>query len=82
MFQADFLDRPLLASRPIALHRIDHHALWLSPKALELTKKNMPSESWPPQGKVPGGKIVIRNDEATGQPAFLFLNTRASLHCR
>ena len=71
--QADFIGRPLLATRPLALHRIDHHALWLSPVALELTKKSLPTQTWPQDGKIPGGEVVMKNGFPTGLSEHLIL---------
>ncbi|KAL6308903.1 amidohydrolase family-domain-containing protein [Sparassis latifolia] len=56
---ADLAIRPLLASRPLALHRVDGHALWVSPTALAFVN--------PGPGEIEGGEVVrYENGEMTG----------------
>jgi predicted amidohydrolase YtcJ len=44
---------------PVALTRIDGHALWVNSKALELAKITA-------QTKMPGGEVVLKNGEPSG----------------
>ncbi|KAI8972610.1 amidohydrolase family-domain-containing protein [Trametes punicea] len=71
---ADLASRPSLASLPIALHRIDVHALWLSPRALVLTKEHL-NGTLP--DSVPGGEII--RDSTTGEPTGIFVDAAMSL---
>ncbi|KAH9856434.1 amidohydrolase family-domain-containing protein [Lenzites betulinus] len=71
---ADLASRPSLADLPIALHRVDVHALWLSPRALELTKAHL-NGTFPES--VPGGEIV--RDPASGEPTGIFVDAAMSL---
>ncbi|KAI0668833.1 amidohydrolase family-domain-containing protein [Trametes maxima] len=71
---ADFASRPSLASLPIALHRVDVHALWLSPRALALTKEHL-NGTFP--DTVPGGEII--RDPNTGEPTGVFLDAAQTL---
>ncbi|KAI0776794.1 amidohydrolase family-domain-containing protein [Trametes elegans] len=71
---ADLASRPSLASIPIALHRVDVHALWLSPRAIALTKAHL-NGSFP--DAVPGGEII--RDSATGEPNGIFVDAAMSL---
>ncbi|KAI0632894.1 amidohydrolase family-domain-containing protein [Trametes polyzona] len=71
---ADLASRPSLASIPIALHRVDVHALWLSPRAIELTKAHL-NGSFP--DSVPGGEIV--RDPTTWEPTGIFVDSAMSL---
>ncbi|CDO70443.1 hypothetical protein BN946_scf184999.g84 [Trametes cinnabarina] len=70
----DLASRPSLASLPIALHRVDVHALWLSPRAVALTKAHL-NGTFP--ASVPGGEIV--RDPATGEPTGIFVDAAMSL---
>jgi predicted amidohydrolase YtcJ len=57
--QADFDREPLLKGRPIVLRRVDGHAIWVSPRVLELSGE-LPDE-------IEGGTIVRGEDgNATG----------------
>ncbi|KAI0370838.1 hypothetical protein BV20DRAFT_994092 [Pilatotrama ljubarskyi] len=71
---ADLASRPSLASLPIALHRVDVHALWLSPRAVALTKAHL-NGTFP--DRVPGGEII--QDQATGEPTGIFVDAAMSL---
>ncbi|EMD35089.1 hypothetical protein CERSUDRAFT_97001 [Gelatoporia subvermispora B] len=51
---ADLATRPLLAARPLALSRVDGHALWLSPRALERSRE----AAGGPLPDVSGGEVV------------------------
>jgi predicted amidohydrolase YtcJ len=55
--QADFDREPLLRGRPIVLRRVDGHAIWVSPKVLELSGE-LPHE-------IDGGTIVRDEDGKT-----------------
>ncbi|KAI0324882.1 hypothetical protein GY45DRAFT_1357026 [Cubamyces sp. BRFM 1775] len=70
----DLASRPLLASLPIALHRVDVHALWLSPRALSLTQEHL-NGSFPKT--VPGGEIV--RNSTTGEPTGIFVDSAMNL---
>ena len=65
--------RPSLASLPIALHRVDVHALWLSPRALELTREHLGGDF---PASVPGGEIIR---DAAGAPTGVFLDAAQDL---
>jgi predicted amidohydrolase YtcJ len=68
MEQAHLASRDLLAGRPIALSRVDGHALWVSPRALELTREQLPEQRWPSDEEVVGGEIMRdSNGKPTGQ---------------
>lgn len=54
---------PLLASRRIALRRIDVHALWLSPKAMAALEE---AKVLPPNGTDVEGGLIIRDEH--GKP--------------
>ena len=71
--QADLASRPTLASLPIALRRVDAHALWISPRALELTAAHN-GGSLPES--VPGGEILR---DSSGQPTGIFVDAAQSL---
>ncbi|KAI0656325.1 amidohydrolase family-domain-containing protein [Cubamyces menziesii] len=71
---ADLASRPSLTSLPIALHRVDVHALWLSPRALSLTKEHL-NGSFP--SAIPGGEIV--RDPTTGEPTGIFVDAAMNL---
>ena len=63
--QEDLAARPALAGIPIALSRVDGHALWVSQAALDIAKRALPGGRWPGPGEVEGGEVV-RDDK--GQP--------------
>ncbi|KAI0742748.1 amidohydrolase family-domain-containing protein [Daedaleopsis nitida] len=71
---ADIASRPSLASLPIVLHRVDLHAVWLSPRALQLTKEHL-NGHFP--ATVPGGEII--RDPTTGEPTGVFLDDAQAL---
>ncbi|KAI9061249.1 hypothetical protein FKP32DRAFT_1613179 [Trametes sanguinea] len=71
---ADLASRTSLASLPIVLHRVDVHALWLSPHAVALTKAHL-NGSLP--DSIPGGEIV--RDATTGEPTGIFVDAAMSL---
>ncbi|KAL1938928.1 hypothetical protein VTO73DRAFT_11081 [Trametes versicolor] len=71
---ADLASRPSLTSLPIALHRVDVHALWLSPRAIELTKAHL-NGTFP--DSTPGGEII--RDSSTGEPTGIFVDAAMSL---
>ncbi|KAI0830178.1 amidohydrolase family-domain-containing protein [Trametes gibbosa] len=71
---ADLASRPSLTDLPIALHRVDVHALWLSPRALELTKAHL-NGTFP--DSVPGGEII--RDPNTSKPTGIFVDAAMSL---
>ncbi|KAI1790602.1 amidohydrolase family-domain-containing protein [Ganoderma leucocontextum] len=70
---ADIASRPALASLPIVLHRVDGHAIWISPRALELTKAHL-GGSFPET--VPGGDILR---DTSGEPTGIFVDAAQSL---
>ncbi|KAH9948445.1 amidohydrolase family-domain-containing protein [Amylocystis lapponica] len=72
---ADLASRPLLAPRPIVLYRVDVHALWVSPRALELTRSTIP-DGWPAPGEIEGGEIIRDEDNV---PTGVFLDTAMAL---
>ncbi|KAJ3869361.1 amidohydrolase family-domain-containing protein [Lentinula novae-zelandiae] len=65
---ADFDTDPLLRGRPIALHRVDAHASWVSTRVLEIMG-DLPT-------KVKGGSIVR---DSSGNPTGIFLDNAMSL---
>ena len=71
--QTDLASRPSLASRPIALRRVDCHAVWLSPRALELTKEHL-GGTFP--SSVPGGEIIR---DSNGEPTGVFVDAAEGL---
>ncbi|PCH43061.1 hypothetical protein WOLCODRAFT_132641 [Wolfiporia cocos MD-104 SS10] len=70
----DLASRSLLATRALALSRVDGHALWVSPRALELAQANLPDGRWP-EG-IEGGEIVRGAD---GEPSGTFLDAAMAL---
>ncbi|RDX44094.1 hypothetical protein OH76DRAFT_1409460 [Lentinus brumalis] len=70
---ADLASRASLASRPIALRRVDCHAVWLSPRALELTKEHL-GGTFP--SSVPGGEIIR---DSKGEPTGVFVDAAEGL---
>ncbi|KAH8084879.1 amidohydrolase family-domain-containing protein [Cristinia sonorae] len=64
--------RSLLAARPIALSRVDGHAMWVSPRVIELTKESQPGHKWPSDDEIEGGSIVRDSD---GNPTGVFIDT-------
>ncbi|CAL1698062.1 unnamed protein product [Somion occarium] len=73
---ADLASRPLLSNRPISLSRVDGHALWLSPRALEFTLHSLPGKQWPNDEDVAGGEIRKGED---GQPTGIFVDNAMDL---
>ncbi|KAK7688493.1 hypothetical protein QCA50_008031 [Cerrena zonata] len=73
---SDLASRPLLSNLPISLSRVDGHALWVSPRALELTLKSLPDQKWPADGEVVGGEIRRGDD---GQPTGVFIDNAMDL---
>ncbi|KAF4568169.1 hypothetical protein EYR40_010434 [Pleurotus pulmonarius] len=65
---SDDLSDPLLEGRPIALRRVDGHALWVSSRVLEMMGE-LPLE-------VDGGLIVR---DASGKPTGIFVDNAMSL---
>lgn len=63
--QTDLSSRETLRGRPISLSRVDGHALWLSPQALELTLAELPDHRWPSNDEIEGGEIMR---DAHGNP--------------
>ncbi len=63
-----------MAALPIVLHRVDAHALWISPRALELTKAHL-GGSFP--DTVPGGEILRHS--SSGEPTGIFVDAAQSL---
>ncbi|KAI0718483.1 amidohydrolase family-domain-containing protein [Fomitopsis betulina] len=57
----DLATRPALAGIPIALSRVDGHALWVSQAALDIAARALPGGQWP---EVEGGEVV-RDDKGT-----------------
>lgn len=54
-----------MEDRPIALYRVDGHASWVSPRALDIAQKHYenanPGKAWPPadeEVEEAGGKLV------------------------
>jgi predicted amidohydrolase YtcJ len=62
--QADIDADPLLRGRPIALRRIDGHAIWVSPRVIELMGE-LPSD-------VNGGEIIR---DSNGKPTGSVVNS-------
>ena len=56
--QEDLAARPVLTGIPIALSRVDGHALWVSQAALDIAERALPDERWPGPGEVEGGEVV------------------------
>jgi len=69
MSQTDLASRPLLAERPLALSRVDGHALWVSQRALDISQAALPGGKWPKPGEVEGGEVLRGTD---GQPTGEF----------
>ncbi|KAF7420821.1 hypothetical protein PC9H_011339 [Pleurotus ostreatus] len=65
---SDDLSDPLLEGRPIALRRVDGHALWVSSRVLEMMGE-LPTE-------VDGG-LIIR--DANGKPTGIFVDNAMTL---
>ena len=59
---------------PIVLHRVDLHAVWLSPRALQLTRERL-NGHFPTT--VPGGEII--RYPTTGEPTGVFLDDARAL---
>ncbi len=57
---------PVLQQFPIALSRVDYHAVWLNKRALSLVKPHLPSNM-----SIPGGEIIL---DEKGQPTGVFLD--------
>lgn len=72
----DLATRPLLANRLIELIRVDGHATWISPRALEVTKESLPGGRWPSDDEVSGGEI---RKDANGNPNGIFIDNAMSL---
>ncbi|TCD68977.1 hypothetical protein EIP91_009199 [Steccherinum ochraceum] len=72
----DLASRPVLASRPIALSRVDGHALWVSPRAIELAEAELPGGKWPSDQEIEGGEIVR---DHSGGPAGVFVDMAMDL---
>ncbi|KAF8335942.1 amidohydrolase 3 [Cantharellus anzutake] len=66
---SESLDSPVLRDRLIVLYRVDVHALWVSPKVLELLRDSLPSE-------VDGG-IIVR--DGLGNPTGVFVDNAMAL---
>ncbi|KAI0087591.1 amidohydrolase family-domain-containing protein [Irpex rosettiformis] len=73
---AHLASRKSLESLPISLSRVDGHALWVSPRVLELTKEQLPGQKWPSSEEVNGGEIVR---DSTGNPTGVFVDNAMSL---
>ncbi|PWN53746.1 hypothetical protein IE53DRAFT_309695 [Violaceomyces palustris] len=75
---SDISKSPLLSKFPIALRRIDVHALWLSDKALKMvqTKSVGFPQNRQDDEKVEGG-LVVRN--ATGHPTGVLVDNAMNL---
>ncbi|KAI0688514.1 amidohydrolase family-domain-containing protein [Cytidiella melzeri] len=73
---AHLSSRKNLENLPISLSRVDGHALWVSPRALELTKEQLPGQQWPSDDEVNGGEI-IRN--SAGDPTGVFVDNAMAL---
>jgi predicted amidohydrolase YtcJ len=56
-FQALWLDE-VVSNRPVVLHAVDHHTIWVNTKALQLSGINA-------QTKDPEGGTIARNDDGT-----------------
>ncbi|EED78577.1 predicted protein [Postia placenta Mad-698-R] len=74
--KADIESRPLLSNRPLALSRVDGHALWVSSRALDIAQAKIPGGEWPAPGDVEGGEIVR---DASGDPTGVLLDTAMAL---
>ncbi|KAI0077692.1 hypothetical protein K474DRAFT_1661475 [Panus rudis PR-1116 ss-1] len=73
---ADLVSRDSLAHRLIALTRVDGHALWVSPRVLDVTKDSLPGGRWPRDEDVVGGEI--KRDER-GLPNGIFIDNAMGL---
>ncbi|KIP09425.1 hypothetical protein PHLGIDRAFT_102850 [Phlebiopsis gigantea 11061_1 CR5-6] len=73
---AHLATRELLAGRPINLFRVDGHAIWLSPRALELTKEQLPQQRWPSNDEIDGGEVVRDN---SGEPTGVLVDNAMAL---
>ena len=66
----------LFPDTPVALTRIDGHALWVNSKALEMAGITAST-------KVPGGEVVLKDGEPSGilvdRPMYLVYNTMEGL---
>ncbi|KAI0799818.1 amidohydrolase family-domain-containing protein [Irpex lacteus] len=68
--------RKSLQNLPISLSRVDGHALWVSPRVLELTKAQLPEQKWPSNDEVNGGEIIR---DSSGEPTGVFVDNAMSL---
>ncbi|EKM52572.1 uncharacterized protein PHACADRAFT_261074 [Phanerochaete carnosa HHB-10118-sp] len=73
---AHLASRKLLAERPITLFRVDGHALWVSPRALELSREQLPGRRWPSDSEVEGGEILR---DSSGDPTGVFVDNAMAL---
>lgn len=73
---AHLASRESLAGRPIYLSRVDGHALWVSPRALELTREQLPEQRWPPDTEIEGGEILR---DGAGNPTGVFVDNAMAL---
>ncbi|RKO92557.1 hypothetical protein BDK51DRAFT_28373, partial [Blyttiomyces helicus] len=71
-FQSDIDSDPLLASVPVALYRIDFHAIWLNAKAIALVRRYLPADL----EHIDGGQVVL---DERGEPAGTFIDMAMTL---
>ncbi|KZT05240.1 uncharacterized protein LAESUDRAFT_235657 [Laetiporus sulphureus 93-53] len=66
--KTDLASRPLLAHRALSLSRVDGHALWVSPRALDIAERSgkLPGGRWPRAGEMQGGEVVWEDGEVSG----------------
>ncbi|KAH9921109.1 amidohydrolase family-domain-containing protein [Fomitopsis serialis] len=74
--KSDLASRPALAGIPIALSRVDVHALWVSARALELAEASLPGGRWPGSGEIEGGEVM--KDEK-GEPTGVLVDSAMGL---
>lgn len=77
---ADLSSSQILSQRKISLKRIDFHALWLSPKAMQDVTENGRLSPLPtPDGReeIPGGLVV--RDGSTGRPTGILIDNAMQL---
>ncbi|KZT68098.1 hypothetical protein DAEQUDRAFT_790892 [Daedalea quercina L-15889] len=74
--KSDLATRPALARVPMALSRVDGHALWVSQRALEIAEAGLPGGRWPEPGEVEGGEI---GKDEKGEPTGILVDSAMTL---
>ncbi|TFY52750.1 hypothetical protein EVJ58_g9837 [Rhodofomes roseus] len=74
--KTDLASRPSLAGIPMALSRVDGHALWVSDRALELAEAKLPGGRWPGHGEVEGGEVM---KDKNGKPTGVLVDSAMAL---